>query len=181
MIRTPKDLQPYEHFNSNLASGSANTRNDSRMTTGMSPLLPQGATDQDSLPPYEAVDTRSPWYSRILPAWTPRSRASVEGGLGAVGQRVSMITFPRPDLDVGSVRTAREKVQIRPLTRDEGAPQEPNEGAMQKDVEVAVMVVMPSEANKRPPGLGTSSDNMGSAPIPECQIGVATVRMAEVS
>lgn len=89
-----------------------------------------------------------------------------------------MITFPRPDLDVGSVRTTREKVLNQPLTRDEGAAQGVDESVMQKNVEVAVMVVMPSEAVKRPPGLGTSSDKVGSASIPECQIGVATVRMA---
>ncbi|KAJ3514414.1 hypothetical protein NMY22_g14738 [Coprinellus aureogranulatus] len=181
VIRTPKDLQPYQHFHDvNLASGSINIRNDARLTTGASPLLTAEPTDRDTLPPYEAVDPQSSWYSRILPPWT--STSSTSRGLG---RRVSMIAFPHPDIEMRSIDPT-EKLHRGDLlvpVDDEASLHGRKESHKRQQVEVAVVVVMPSEVDRRE---YAGSQNTGSVSslgrprsIPECQIGIATVHLVE--
>ncbi|KAJ3530215.1 hypothetical protein NMY22_g8665 [Coprinellus aureogranulatus] len=172
VIRTPKDLQPYQHFyDVNLASGSINIRNDTRLTTGASPLLTAEATDRDTLPPL-----RSCRYPESLVQPHPTSMDIHEFDVKRAGATGSMIAFPHPDIEMRSI-DPREKLHRGDLlvpASDEASLHGGRESHTRQQVEVAVVVVMPSEVHRQEYGgsqnTGSVSSLGGHVPYPSVKL-----------
>ncbi|KAG2008305.1 hypothetical protein CC2G_013750 [Coprinopsis cinerea AmutBmut pab1-1] len=171
MIRAPKDLQPYDHFETALSSTATDTGPPPSYwarypTTG---YVTSSATPTPSHEDYE--DENRGWFSRFfskrgrLGSPTAVSSESTGYPLSPIS-RASSEPFIRRDR---SLRTGSgvdlEKGVVSPATDHVVSGEE-------KRMEVAVIVAMPSGVNKikrKPP------------PSPEYQIGVTTAKVGEDS
>lgn len=106
---------------------------------------------RDTLPPYEAIES-GPWYSRLLPPWAP---GGSEIEMNLINEKIQ--------------RGASSGTSIDSRSQSRGS----------EDVQVAVLVAMP-DANRPVAASRESLERYGQyQPLPEYQIGVATLRLAE--
>lgn len=160
LTRTPKDLQPYQHFHE-------------AVTTASSTHLRNGSQDE-MLPPYDNGEGNGAWYHRLPPAWTP---------FGIGGRNSRRGRAPSPTSSGQHQRVASHDIEMNIVNEKTG----PQDVETRKDgnVQVAVVVIMPNQRNStnRPLGEvvgGASFGGIGMQnTLPEYQIGVTHARIGD--
>ncbi|KAF6764276.1 hypothetical protein DFP72DRAFT_419124 [Ephemerocybe angulata] len=151
IVRIPRDIYPYQHLNETLASSSMQGVLNPHPGSGTSSFSSAYPSTRDTLPPYEAVESGR-WYSRLLPSWAP----------GASEIEMNLINEK-------TQRGASSGASVDSRSQSRGS----------EDVQVAVLVAMP-DANRPVAASRELLERDGQyQPLPEYQIGVATLRLAE--